>query len=420
VARPGDLLTLDIEKPAAGGRMIARSNGQVVLVAGTMPGERVRVKIDRVGKGVTYATTIAVERASASRRTAFCNPECGGTLYAHIAYPEQLAIKAAVIADAFARIGKLPNAPDLSVAASRESGYRMRARLHIRNGRLGFFNEGTHTICDARSTQQLSPEACDAIDRAAALTGALRMAQVEVDVSENGDGSERAVHFEIDGSDSLGGAALSAGLTGISSSRTRRSGTFDLVAGDPHVSDVIAIEGARFTLRRHVLAFFQANRYLFEPLVSHVCAQLDDPPGTLVDLYAGVGLFSVAAACARGYSVNAVEGDAVAAADLGANAQQCGRLVRPVHAAVEDFRWAAPAPPSALLVDPPRTGMSRAALQKAIGLRAPRIVYVSCDVATLARDSRVLVDAGYTLGRLNAFDLFPNTPHVETVAVFDR
>jgi 23S rRNA (uracil1939-C5)-methyltransferase len=420
VATPGDLLTLDIEKPAVGGRMIARASGQVVLVAGTMPGERVRVRIDRVGKGVAYGTALAVEQPSAFRRPPFCNPDCGGTLYAHIAYPEQLSIKAAVIADAFARIAKLPNAPDVSVAASQESGYRMRARLHIRSGRLGFFNEGTHTVCDARSTRQLLPETSGAIERAAALIGAAGLARVEVDVSENADGSERALHFEIDGPGSLSGAALSEGVTGISSSRARHSDSFEVLAGDPHVSDAIAIQGVRFTLRRHVLAFFQGNRYLLQSLVAHVCDQLPGTAGALVDLYAGVGLFSVAAACVRGYRASAVEGDGMAAADLRVNAQQCGHLVRAVHAAVEDFRWGMPTPPAAVLVDPPRTGMSRAALQKAIGLRAARVVYISCDVATLARDSRVLVDGGYTLGRLDAFDLFPNTPHVETVAVFDR
>ena len=111
-----------------------------------------------------------------------------------------------------------------------------------------------------------------------------------------------------------------------------------------------------------------------------------------------------------------------AAADLVANAARV-QNVRVVHASVETFvrsvRLQADGTET-LIVDPPRTGMSREALEGAIAIGAPRIVYVSCDVATLARDARRIVDAGYAIGRADAFDLFPNTPHVECVVVFDR
>jgi 23S rRNA (uracil1939-C5)-methyltransferase len=90
------------------------------------------------------------------------------------------------------------------------------------------------------------------------------------------------------------------------------------------------------------------------------------------------------------------------------------------HQAVEDFLRDPPGRPGAVIVDPPRTGLSREALDGVMRLHAPRIVYVSCDVATLARDARRLVEGGYGLARVDSFDLFPNTPHVETVAVFDR
>jgi 23S rRNA (uracil1939-C5)-methyltransferase len=108
----------------------------------------------------------------------------------------------------------------------------------------------------------------------------------------------------------------------------------------------------------------------------------------------------------------------VSAADLAVNASAHG--VEAVHEPVEAFVAALRPTPDVLIVDPPRTGMSRAALDGALRLRAGRVVYVSCDVATLARDSRRLVDAGYAIARADAFDLFPNTPHVETVVVFQR
>jgi 23S rRNA (uracil1939-C5)-methyltransferase len=132
-----------------------------------------------------------------------------------------------------------------------------------------------------------------------------------------------------------------------------------------------------------------------------------------------VGVFAVSAALARGVRVTAVEGDRVAAADLAANASAARGSLVAVHRAVEDF-VRRPPPVSTAIVDPPRTGMSRDALNGVVRLHAARVIYVSCDVATLARDARRLVDAGYEIERIDAFDLFPNTPHVETVIVFDR
>jgi 23S rRNA (uracil1939-C5)-methyltransferase len=145
----------------------------------------------------------------------------------------------------------------------------------------------------------------------------------------------------------------------------------------------------------------------------------------VIDLYAGVGLFAVAAAVTRGARVTAVEGDAVAASDLKSNAAQTDGAVRPVHQPVEEFvRGVRPQSSGrvglTLVMDPPRTGISREALEGICRMRASRIVYVSCDVATLARDARRLVDSGYVLTHVDALDLFPNTPHVETVAVLER
>jgi 23S rRNA (uracil1939-C5)-methyltransferase len=396
---PGQTLSLTIEKPAAGGRMIARLDGQVVLVSGAIPGERVTARIERVAKGVAYAAAAAIDEPSPDRRPAPGDPLCGGSLFAHIAYPRQLQLKGLVIADAFARIGHLPLASPVRVGASPEEGYRMRARLHVRGGRLGFFREGTHEICDARATRQLLPPACDALDRVAAKVGSLGVYEMEIDLAENVDASERVVHAETIA------ANVFAGIAGLTPG--------------PYVTDVLALgDGPPVRLRRHVLAFFQGNRFLLGELAAHVVGQV--PKGSAaVDLYAGAGLFAIAAAVSRSARVTAVEGDRIAAADLAANAAGSGVDVRAVHDAVEAFVASAREAADVVILDPPRTGLSRDALAGAIGMRAPRLVYVSCDVATLARDARRLVDAGYALQSIEAFDLFPNTPHVETVAVFD-
>lgn len=416
---PGQIVALLVEKPAAGGAMIARVDGQIVLVSGAIPGERVQARIVRTGKGVAYAEVVGVDEASPDRQPPFVDPACGGCLYAFIRYERQLAIKSAVIADAFARIAHLPLSAAPSVRPSPEAGYRMRARLHVRGARVGFFREGTHDLCEVAPTRQLLAATVETVERIAAAIGSVRLDAVrEIELSENLDASERAIALVATGplpprvADAI---ASTAGLTGTLLESEQFSKT---VAGSPYVTDALTVGGAPVKLRRHVLAFFQGNRYLLQALVDRVLDAID-PGSDVIDLYAGAGLFAVSAAIARRARVVAVEGDRLGAADLTANAAAAGADVSAVHQAVESF--AAPAAADAIaIVDPPRTGLSRAALAAVLAIPARRLVYVSCDVATLARDARKIVDAGYTLKELEAFDLFPNTPHVETVVVFDR
>ena len=129
-------------------------------------------------------------------------------------------------------------------------------------------------------------------------------------------------------------------------------------------------------------------------------------------------LFSVTAAAAGKGAVTAVEGDRFASADLKRNAQAHDVIVK--AAPVEEFVIRSRDAYASVVVDPPRTGMSREAMAGVIKLGSPRLIYVSCDVATLARDARVLLDAGYRVASARAFDLFPNTAHVETVISFSR
>ncbi|MGE3955372.1 MAG: class I SAM-dependent RNA methyltransferase [Vicinamibacterales bacterium] len=421
---PGQTLSLEIEKPAAGGRMIARADGQVVLVAGAIPGELVTARIERVGRGVAFAEVVSVDLPSSDRRAPLADALCGGCLYSHIDYARQLQVKALVIEDALTRIGRVPLPGAVSVHGSPEAGYRMRARLHVRGGRIGFFREGTHDLCDVRGTGQLRDDTCDTLDRLAAGLRSLGMAGVrELELSENLDASQRVVHLETEGPPAqraFSGLAMSDGLTGLTVPAPQPRGPrASVVSGHAHVTDAIRFDGHQVNLQRHVLAFFQGNRFLLEPLVAHVVGQVP-AASRLVDLYAGVGLFSVAAAVVRGARVIAVEGDRTGAADLATNAEQAAGGVKAVHEAVETFVARQHNTPDVLIVDPPRTGMSAEALQGAIGLGAQSVVYVSCDVATLGRDARKLIDAGYRLTQVSGFDLFPNTPHVETVAIFVR
>jgi 23S rRNA (uracil1939-C5)-methyltransferase len=405
-------ITLQVERAVAGGRMLARHEGRVVLVSGAIPGERVRARLERSTKQVAWAATQEVIEPSPDRREPACDLECGGSLYAHIAYPRQRALKGEVIADAFRRIGKI-DLPPPPVMASPETGYRLRARLHVRHGRAGFFREGSHVICDAGSTRQLHDGTMPAVDSLLAALGSRASDCDGVVVAENIDAGERVLHLLPHANHTVHDVDVPidrlALVTGLTAATVDGPVT---LAGSGYVTD----EDAGVRYRRHAASFFQANRFLVRALAQHVVARATGE--RCVDLYSGVGLFAVALAAA-GRTVVAVEGDPLSAADLEANAGPHARQLRVEQSAVEPFLRHARLPGlDVAVLDPPRTGATPEALDGLIRWQPPRIVYVSCDPPTLARDAARLVGAGYTLAAIDAFDLFPNTAHVETVAVF--
>ncbi|MDO8679393.1 MAG: TRAM domain-containing protein [Acidobacteriota bacterium] len=412
----GDLLTLTIERPAAGGRMIARHEGAIVFVAGAIPGEVVDAEVEKVQRGTGWAITREVTSASPDRLADAPDGACGGSVLAHIRYERQLELKIAIVEDTLRRLGRITLDARPPITGSPVDGYRMRARLHVRNRRIGFFREGTHSLCDAAQTRQLHPRAIDMLRSLETSLATLERDPVsEIELSENIDASERAVHFElVEGGDPSRLATITnvAGLMGASCAPPDSRRTQELW-GSTTVADTIG--GVR--LERHARSFFQGNRFLLQPLVDHVLSQITGTP--VLDLYAGVGLFSVTAAAAGRGPVTAIEGDRFAAADLRRNAAERDDVAVEADA-VENYLKHAQPRAGTVILDPPRTGLSKAALAGAIAVRAPRLVYVSCDVATLARDARSLIDSGYEIASVRAFDLFPTTAHVETVIAFSR
>jgi tRNA/tmRNA/rRNA uracil-C5-methylase (TrmA/RlmC/RlmD family) len=411
---PGSLVTLDIEKPAVGGRMLARHNGRVVLVWGGIPGERVTARIERAGRGVLYAEAADVVDASPDRRDSGPDWRCGGSVYAHIAYERQVRLKGEIIRETFGRIGRVLLREAPIVIASPERGYRMRARLHADAGRFGFFREGSHQLCDPELTGQFLPGTLVWIRE---LERALEQQHVTnvvgLELAENVPGDERAFHLDVEP-----GSAPEP----LSQISDRSSVTDAIRVREDDPSSIVR-------LRRSPRAFFQGNRFLLETLVRHVAALV--PDGPIVDLYAGVGLFGLSLAAAAMRDVTLVEGDPISAADLVANAEPFRDRARVVRSSVEGFLAASarrsgrsavshPHGASSVIVDPPRTGVSKEALAGIIHATPTRVVYVSCDIATLARDSRTLIDAGYALEGVTGLDMFPNTAHVETVAVFEK
>jgi 23S rRNA (uracil1939-C5)-methyltransferase len=244
-----------------------------------------------------------------------------------------------------------------------------------------------------------------------------------IELAENMPGEQRAGHLELHATaDPQKYVGLSENLVGLSAQRVDRPGIVRLT-GTTTVTDSIRADDETHTLSlsRDVRAFFQGNRFLVEELVRRVVRLV--PPGPVIDLYAGVGLFGLSLAASGWDAVTAVEGDPVAGADLARNAEPFAGRVKTIRRSVESYVGSvktAACEDTTILVDPPRTGISKDAITHLIRLQPLRIVYVSCDVATLARDTRLLHAAGYSLQHLSGIDLFPNTAHVETLAVLSR
>lgn len=418
--RVGSSLTLDIERPAVGGRMIARHDGRVVFVAGAIPGERVEVRIERVQRQVAWAQTTGVVTASPDRVDVPAGLTCGGQVLAHVSEARQRSLKAEMLADALRRIGKVTLDAPVGMTGGPADGYRTRARVHVRAGRAGFFDDGTHHLCALAPSRQLPPASVEVIERlTAALGSAAAEVEAEVEWTEDVAGAHRIAHVSLGDPRHLRAVSQVAALTGLDGLSVSVAGDSRVVApawGEPRVVDRVRASGdVAVEIAHSARAFFQGNRYLLQPLVDEVLGHLEGP---VVDLFAGVGLFALAAATA-GHRVTAVEGDHVSALDLAANAATVPGVTA-VHAAVEAYlAGSAPAGGTAI-VDPPRTGLSPDAIAGLLALAPARVVYVSCDPATLARDVRRCLDAGYQLATVRGFDLFPRTGHVEAVVTLRR
>lgn len=418
------MIELDIERPVPGGDMLARHEGRVVFVAGALPGERVRAVITRKRGDVAWAQVREVLTPSPDRRDVTSDPLCGGRTFAHIRYERQLSLKADIIGDAFRRIAKRPLDAPVVVVASPDTGYRLRARLHVDKTSLGFYREGSHTVCAAGPTGQLSAETMAAVDGLQTTLGPGIQVCTSILVSETADGGSRVMTCAVHDKarlDPFMGIALPDGITGIVVQA--KKGEFLAAGVDRLVDHSTSLPGTAAAGRpsvswtRRGASFFQGNRFLVGALLDRVLAAAE---GRFVDLYAGVGLFAVSLA-ARGQAGLAIEGDPTSAGDLAANAVPYEERLGTRPVSVESAVAMTPSVlPDVVVVDPPRTGLSPEVVSGLLAWQTPRIVYVSCDVPTLARDANRLLAGGYHLTSIEALDMFPDTPHVECVAIFDR
>ncbi len=428
--KQGDRLELRVEKPVYRGLGLSRHEGRVVFVAGTYAGERVLAEVEEVGRGYARARLLELLEASAARRISPCPyaPRCGGCSYQDLDYREQLAVKEAILRESLLR-ARVPWDAPIPVRPSPERGWRTRAELHLAWAEdgplLGFHEAASHRVVDVLECLQLSP-AMNAAARALldALRGhgplARRVGGVELAESMDGRKLVACLVSDLPMKQALALKSLAAAvpaLTGLVALAVSGSAprTALVLSGEPYVD--ASVRGMR--LRAHQQSFFQANRFLLEPLLDSV---LESVPkgGPVLDLYSGVGLFALGLA-ARGDAARAAESSRWAVADAEANAREAG--LGGLHFELADVDAALRGLPERagerVVLDPPRTGASRLAVTQIAARRPPGICYVSCDPPTLGRDIHLFAGLGYRLVSLQALDMFPDTLHLESVALLE-
>jgi 23S rRNA (uracil1939-C5)-methyltransferase len=405
-----ELLTLDIESIAAGGDGVARHDGLVVFVPRSAPGDRVVATVTKKGR-LARGVIERIERASVQRIEAACphyeGDHCGGCQFQHLSIAAQRSAKQRIVAETFRRIGKREVALPELVAGERAWRYRQKLTMALRRDN-GAWRAGLHQFDDPERVFALhdcliADERLIGVwrDILAAAGHLPRVDRLRGSVRLLGDGSPRAA-FVLEGARRWGAHAeffdrtpsLGA-LWWIPDGGTRRQ-LHDRRAGAGR-----AEPGASFT---------QVNAEMAPRLAAFVRdAVMAHAPATVVDAYAGAGEVAVALA-ARGVHVTAIELDPDASA---ACAARLGAGSRSVAGRVEDTLGTA-LPADVVILNPPRAGVDARVTARLSSDESVRgIVYVSCDPATLARDVARL--PAWRVARLTAFDMFPQTAHVETV-----
>ena len=413
-------LLLDVERLTFGFDALAHHGRQVVFVPYAAPGDRVAAEVAERRRGYLRARVVAVVAPGPARALPGCRffPTCGGCQWQHVVPAAQRDAKAAVLAEQLARVAGVRDAEVLPTLASpRDWGYRARISLAVEGRRAGYRRARSHALVEIADCPLAEPVVSAHLPAAREWVAALRtpLRRVTVCAAPGGVVLVARAAMRPGPADQAASEALLARVATVRGLVVAGGGT-RLLAGDPTVR-VTPEPG--LDLEVPADAFTQVNPGANQVLVQSVLALGAFRAGERVlDLYCGAGNLTLPLA-RRGVAVLGVERDAVAVTAARANAARlalgAARFRRTRVAAALGEMAAGSA--DAALLDPPRAGAAEA-LPGLVALRPVRILYVSCDPATLARDARELGAHGYRLRRVQPIDLFPQTYHIEAVAEF--
>jgi len=402
---------IEIEKLIYGGQGLGRLDGHVALVPFVLPGERVEIEPFHQTPKLIRARVSEWQERSPDRIAPACPlfERCGGCHYQHIPAEKQLEYKVQILRETLSRVGKIDWHGAIETVAADPWGYRNRTQLHIRSRGTkrkkelvaGLLAGGSHLLVEADTCPINSP----ALNRAHA--GLLEMVK-----DRRFPSFVREVEFFTNETDvqvtvSADGRPISTAMFDLCSEKIdgfAPEGTIDYLCG----GNSFQVAGG---------SFFQVNRFLVDKLAELAVGEVSGQ--TAVDLYAGVGLFSLPLG-ERFEEVIAADSSAKAIRSLQVNAERSGRRVRVIHADVEEFLPSVTEPVDFVIADPPRAGLGPRVTAEIVRIQPASLAIVSCDPATLARDLKVLTAGGLEIESITLVDLFPQTFHLESVVRLRR
>jgi 23S rRNA (uracil1939-C5)-methyltransferase len=427
-----DSIEVRIEKLIYGGDGLGHSAGHTVFVPFVLPEELASITPTERRKKFIRGRVERISEPSADRVAAPC-PHfgiCGGCNYQHIPYGVQLRYKADILRETLSRLARINWEGTIETHESPAFGYRNRAQWkteQIPGGSraVGYYEAGSQKLCPVNDCPIVSPRIAEALSAIASLVANNKLPATLREVEAFADAADGQLLFNLS-FDSLEGGheaiaeTLRGQLPNVESIllQDRRADKFEL-SGPGHI--VYRVRDWVYQVGH--LSFFQVNRFLLEELVDTVLG--DSRGGLALDLFAGVGLFTVPLAH-RFQRVIGIESNVAAARDLEVNLQQSGAASPSFRLTdVESFlaRWHDK--PDMVVLDPPRAGVPPAALARIIKLDPATIAYLSCDPATLARDLAILVGSEakpgkFRISEIHLLDVFPQTYHMETLVRLSR
>jgi 23S rRNA (uracil1939-C5)-methyltransferase len=409
------IFEVTLEKPTYGGETMGRlPDGRAVFVSFGLPGEQVRVELTEDRKNFARGKILEVLKASSERIKPGCKHfgKCGGCHYQNLSYEKQLQIKTEILRDQLQRIGKIENPPVLQIVPSPLAwNYRNHVQFHLTaEGKVGFINaKGNSTLpieeCHLPEAginafwHQLQFESNKDVERVSLRAGWDEELMVVLE-SESPEPPELEIEADVSVVHLFDEHAV-------------------VIAGQDNL--MFNILGKDF--RVSAASFFQVNTKMAEEMVEHLMTRLLGHVSlsvTLLDVYCGVGLFSkfLAAKC---QTVIGIETSESACEDFVVNLDEFDNVELYEGTAEEVLPGLAGRLDSStcVLVDPPRTGIEKHALDAILSIKPQIIAYVSCDPSTLARDAARLIYGGYRLVEVTPFDLFPQTYHIESISIFE-
>jgi 23S rRNA (uracil1939-C5)-methyltransferase len=423
---------LKIEKLVYGGdglaRLAADTNGpgKSAFIPFVLEGETVETKITEEKRSYVRARLDRVVEPAPGRIAPACPyfQRCGGCHYQHTSYSHQLKIKSAILKETLRRTAKIELPCELQIHPSSQWNYRNRTRLKIQTSpefALGYYKFRSHELLPVEQCPISSPLINQAVTSVwrEGLAGKVSAAVREIELFANSDDTSLLAEIYCAKETARAEARrIAGGLSGLLPN-AQGVAVFEQLPensfGDPrHLASTgaesLLYSTARFEYHVSAGSFFQVNRFLIDPLVDLVTQGVSGK--VVLDLYAGVGLFS--AILAQSFAqVIAVEASRGSFDDLRRN---CGQKVKAVGATTEKYlAQALGLRPDFVVADPPRGGLGGNVARGLAKLGGPRITYVSCDPSTLARDLRSFVSLGYRIEGAHLIDLFPQTFHIESV-----